>query len=230
MDTLKGIPILSAMSDEQLEDFAKRCTWRNYEAGELIIDHQEDSNDVRFIISGSVRIVMRMIEGREVIFNDFDTGSFFGEVSAIDGGTRSANVSAITRTRLCVMPQAIFKQLCIEVPEIGWNVMIHLANMVRILSDRLSEFTFLKAKHRLYAELLRLSKKRANNPDQRIISPTPPQAEIADRISSRREIVSREMKTLEREGLLSRERGGLVLLEPERLSNLAAEGWLGSAQ
>ena len=32
MDTLKGIPILSAMSDEQLEDFAKRCTWRNYEA------------------------------------------------------------------------------------------------------------------------------------------------------------------------------------------------------
>ena len=173
---------------------------------------------------------MRMIEGREVIFNDFDAGSFFGEVSAIDGGTRSANVSAITRTRLCVMPQAIFKQLCIEVPEIGWNVMIHLANMVRILSDRLSEFTFLKAKHRLYAELLRLSKKRANNPDQRIISPTPPQAEIADRISSRREIVSREMKTLEREGLLSRERGGLVLLDPERLSNLAAEGWLGSAQ
>ena len=52
MDTLKGIPILSAMSDEQLEDFAKRCTWRNYEAGEMIIDHQEESNDVRFIISG----------------------------------------------------------------------------------------------------------------------------------------------------------------------------------
>ncbi|MGI9356103.1 MAG: helix-turn-helix domain-containing protein, partial [Rhizobiaceae bacterium] len=59
----------------------------------------------------------------------------------------------------------------------------------------------------------------------RIISPALPQAEIADRISSRREIVSREMKDLERLGVLDRERGGLVITDPKELKRLAAEGW-----
>jgi len=226
MENLKQFPITSGMTDSQIEIFSQLCSWRSYEAGELIIDHLEPSNDVRFIASGSVRIVVRMVEGREVIFNDFSSGQFFGELSAIDNGIRSANVSAINRTRLCIMPQQAFERLCKEVPDVGWKVMQHLVALVRTLSDRLSEFTFLKAKHRLYAELLRLSRVREANREQRIISPAPPQAEIADRISSRREIVSREMKDLERQGLLSRERGGLVIIDPDRLGKLAAEGWL----
>ena len=109
------------------------------------------------------------------------------------------------------------------------QVMQHLAAMVRMLSERLSEFSFLKAKHRLFAELLRLSRERKGigaQPGQRIISPAPVQSDIADRISSRREIVSREMKELERQGILERTRGGLVILDPDKLSRLAAEGWL----
>ena len=226
MDSLGQFPIFSAIEDETMERFNKLCSWRVYDAGELIIDHLESTNDVRFIATGTVRIVVRMQEGREVIFNDFTAGQFFGELSAIDNGIRSANVSAVTRANICIMPQSIFKTLCHEEPSVSWEVMQQLAKLIRNLSERLSEFTFLKAKHRLYAELLRLSKVREINREQRIISPAPPQAEIADRISSRREIVSREMKELERQGLLSRERGGLVILDPEKLGLLAAEGWL----
>lgn len=226
MNDLSKFPILSEMSEQQLQQFGERCSWKTYEAGEMIIDHNESSNDVRFIASGSVRIVVRMIEGREVIFNDFESGQFFGELSAIDNGRRSANVTAVTRTNMCIMPQATFAQICEEVPGVGWKVMQHLVKLIRALSDRLSEFTFLKAKHRLYAELLRLSRPRDGKPSQRIISPAPPQTEIADRISSRREIVSRDMKDLERRGILSRERGGLVILDPKALGKLATEGWL----
>lgn len=226
MAELKSIPVLSSMTDAQLERYEERCIWRLYDAGEIILDHEETSKDVRFIASGAVRIVARMAEGREVIFNDFAQGRFFGELSAIDGGSRSANVTALMRTRICIMPQSVFKQMCHDVPQVGWQVMEHLAHMVRLLSDRLSEFTFLKAKHRLYAELMRQSRPRDLNTKQRIISPTPPQTEIADRISSRREIVSREMKSLERQGLLARERGGLIILDPSTLSKMAADGWI----
>ncbi len=226
MEELKSIPILSQMTDEQHASYSARCSWRVYEAGEMILDHEETSNDVRFIAAGFVRIVARVAEGREVIFNDFDAGRFFGELSAIDNGIRSANVTALTRARICIMPQSVFAELCHEVPQVAWQVMEHLTQMVRLLSDRLSEFTFLKAKHRLYAELMRMSRPRDPQSEQRIISPIPPQAEIADRISSQREIVSREMKTLERQGLLARERGGLVILDPHALSKLAAAGWI----
>ncbi len=225
MDSLAQFPVFSDLSEEQLERYGSQCVWKNYEPDELIIDHHEESTDVRFIAQGSVRIVVRMVEGREVILNDFGVGEFFGELAAIDDGLRSANVTAIVKTRLCFMPQAVFKAVCEEVPGVSWAMMNHLVTMVRRLSNRLAEFSFLKAKHRLYSELLRLSRKRAGHPDQRIISPAPPQAEIADRISSRREIVSREMKELERMDVLQRERGGLVICDPVKLKQLAIEGW-----
>ncbi len=227
MDNLKVFPLFGDMTDESAERYGARCIWRSYEAGEMIIDHHETSNDVRFIISGSVRIVVRMLGGREVILGDFVEGEFFGELAAIDGGNRSANVTAWTKARLCIMPQSVFRELIREVPDVGWQVMNHLVAIVRRLSDRLAEFSFLKAKYRLYSELLRLSRERKDHPDQRIISPSPVQSDIADRISSRREIVSREMKELERQGILNRTRGGLVIVNPPRLQALAEEGWNG---
>ena len=69
----------------------------------MIIDHLEMSNDVRFIAHGTVRIVVRMLEGREVIFNDLEAGQFFGELAAIDNGPRSANASAHTNVQICIM-------------------------------------------------------------------------------------------------------------------------------
>lgn len=231
MDTLEIFPLFDGLSQEQMKDFAVRCMWRNYEAGEMIIDHHEQSNDFRLIANGSVRVVVRMVEGREVIFNDFGPGDFFGELAAVDLGTRSANVTALSKARMCIMPQPVFQQICMEVPQVSWRMMNHLVDHVRRLSLRLSEYSFLKARHRLYAELLRLSKERGSGKkgdnSQRIISPSPLQSDIADRISSRREIVSREMKDLERRGILERTRGGLVIADPEALSQLAAEGWLG---
>ncbi|MEM8749845.1 MAG: Crp/Fnr family transcriptional regulator [Pseudomonadota bacterium] len=234
MDTLGSFPLLAGMNEEQQKRYSTRCIWRTYEAGETIIDHHETSTELRFIASGTVRVVVRMVEGREVIFNDHSAGDFFGELAAIDGGPRSASVSALVRSRVCIMPQNVFKEIVEDVPEVGWRTMNHLVGHVRRLSDRLSEYSFLKAKHRLYAELLRLSKERVqgmgNGGDddtmQRIISPAPLQSDIADRISSRREIVSREMKELERGGIIERSRGGLIITKPATLSNMAAAGWL----
>lgn len=230
MDTLDEFPLLKGMSAEQIKVFGDRCLWRNYEAGETIIDHQELSKEIRFISHGTVRALVRMIEGREVILNDHGQGEFFGHLAAIDDGPRSASILALSNCRICIMPKGVFQEIVETVPEIAWRVMNHLASDIRRLSHRLSEFSFLKAKYRLYAELLRLSRPRtggqsASHAQHRIISPAPLQSDIADRISSRREIVSRDMKELERMGILERTRGGLVILQPDALENMAAEGW-----
>ena len=84
MDSLLKFPLLAGMTKAQAIAYGERCLWKTYEAGEMIIDHHENSNDVRFIVNGTVRIVVRMVEGREVIFNDYEAGDFFGELAAID--------------------------------------------------------------------------------------------------------------------------------------------------
>jgi len=225
MDTLKSFSLFETLSEEQAEEFGRRCRWFDYPAGTMIIDHNDDSHEVRLIQSGEVRVVVRMQEGREVIFNDHGPDMYFGEISAIDGGGRSANVTALTNTRICTVPAAVFKEIIEIDPSVSWKVMNKLTGLIRSLSDRLSEFTFLQAKHRIFIELLRMSRDRKGHDGHRIISPPPIQKDIADRVSSRREVVSREMKTLERDGVLEKSRGGLLIIDVEELRRRASEGW-----
>ena len=85
-----------------------RCAWRSYEENEQIIDYEDDSRDVRFIINGKVRIILRIATGtgKEVILTEMRNGDFFGEIAAIDEEDRSANVTALTR--ICSIPQSVF--------------------------------------------------------------------------------------------------------------------------
>ena len=87
----------------------------------------------------------------------------------------------------------------------------------------MNEFTTLDARHRIYAELLRLSRPESGKSAQAVVSPPPVHADIAARVSIRREAVAREFKALERAGLIERRRGALVLTDPERLRRLIAE-------
>jgi CRP-like cAMP-binding protein len=98
-----------------------------------------------------------------------------------------------------------------------------LADRVRTLNQRLGEYAFLTAKQRLCAELLRLSRPRMGNEKQRIVSPPPLQRELADRISTQREVVTRELATLSRKSIIEKTRGGLVLVEPDRLNAIIDE-------
>ncbi len=199
------------------------CVWRSVAENELIIDYEDDTAEVVFVVEGRVRVLLRTAAGREVILDDMTTGQYFGEMAAIDGQPRSANVTALEKTRICAMPDAIFRDACCSIPTVNMAVLKILAGRVRTLNQRLSEYAFLTAKQRLCAELLRLSRPRMGKENQRIVSPPPLQRELADRISTQREVVTRELASLARKGIVEKTRGGLVLNEPEKLHALIAE-------
>jgi CRP-like cAMP-binding protein len=126
---------------------------------------------------------------------------------------------------MCIMPRAVFMDILEKSPPVNRIVMRRLTALIRQLSVRLSEYSFLQAKHRLYAELLRMSHPRSGHAGQRSISPPPIQREIADRIASRREVVSREMKMLEREQIIEKTRGALIIHNVLELNKRIMEGW-----
>jgi DNA-binding MarR family transcriptional regulator len=75
-------------------------------------------------------------------------------------------------------------------------------------------------RRRIYAELLRLGRKARKDDVASVISPPPTHAELAARVSSHREAVTRELNRLETEGFLERRRGAIVILDRERLAKL----------
>ena len=225
MDSLSQIPLFKGVDDATIERQSMRCAWRSYEENELIIDYEDDTRDVRFIIDGKVRIILRIATGKEVILTEMREGEFFGEIAAIDEEGRSANVTALNRTRICAMPQSVFIEMVETQPSVNRAVMKTLATRCRDLNSRLAEHCFLQTKHRLYTELLRLSRPRLGHEGQRSISPPPTQKDLASRIGTRREVVSREIASLKRNRIVDKTTGALVLCDLPKLNALISAGW-----
>lgn len=216
--SLASVALFKSLTPEEVQSFDGRVSFRRFEENELVIDYDDVSNDVYFILTGQVRVLYRAITGKEVILGELPAGSFFGELSAIDGVGRSANVTALVRSQMCIMPGPVFIELVTKSPEITKALLGILATRIRALNTKLAEHSFLQTKHRLYAEVLRLSQPRAGHPGHRVVSPPPFHHDLAARIGCRREAVSRELSALEKEGVVQKSRGALILVQPETLN------------
>jgi CRP-like cAMP-binding protein len=86
-----------------------------------------------------------------------------------------------------------------------------LAGRIRALDNRVLEYSTLDVHDRVCCELLRLARPDPQDPNRGLLVSLPTQAEIAARVSSRRESVARIMKALVREGALTRTGKTLVL-------------------
>ncbi|ATQ67303.1 Crp/Fnr family transcriptional regulator [Methylosinus trichosporium] len=223
MNSLQRIPFFEGLDAEEAERVARKCVFRRYDERELVVDYDDPSNDVYFIVSGELRVLIRTPAGKEVILTDLRPGQIFGEMAAVDGAVRSANVSALTRAELCIMSAAVFKNVVFSQPAVCERLLRLLTKRVRDLNARLFERSVLDLKHRLYAELLRLAAPRKGFDGQSIISPPPLQHDLAARIGCRREQVNREVQAMVQEGLAEKVRGGLVLLRPALLEQRVSE-------
>ena len=185
----------------------------------------DPSTDVLFVVNGSVRVIHRAADGKQVILGELGPGCMFGEMAAIDGVPRSASVTTLQTSLIGSMRAKAFLDVLEHEPEICRAVLNMLVARIRSRNHLLSEHAYLTAVERLYAELLRLSRPRAGHEGQRSISPPPTQQDLAERIGSRREVVSRAVRRLEKDGLVEKTRGALVLTDPGALNRrISLEG------
>ena len=218
-ETLAKIGLLQSLDERTVAELDRQCVWRRASSGQWLIDYQDASNDVFFVVSGSVRVMIQSA-CREVLLRQINAGEFFGELAAIDGQPRSSGIIATTDVTIARMPAATFRAAIYAHPEVCLGLLQTLATQIRTLANRVNEFTTLDVRYRIYAELLRLSRGKPGDVGRAIISPPPVHAEIAARVSTRRETVSRELKALERAGLVERRRGALALTDVHRLAEL----------
>ena len=125
--------------------------------GDVLVDFDDLSTDVYFLLSGDVRVLMRTASGKEVILDEMRPNELFGDLAAMDGIKRSANVSALTRGEACVMPASAFREIVFSHKAVAERLFCVMSSRIRELNERFVEQTVLDLRHRLYSELLRLS-------------------------------------------------------------------------
>lgn len=224
-ERLRRLPVLREATPETVERAAGLAVWRYYEPGEMILNIDDASCDVWFVVEGAVRIQVRTPAGRELILSDVQAGEVFGEIAAIDGAPRTAGATALFRSLLCMVPATAFINAACSTPASSLALLKAVTTILRRQSKRLLEREALPVRLRLIAEFLRLSRirqpvKGEMQQEIRVVSPPPRQHVLAARIGARREAVSREFADLQRHGLVALERGAVVLPQPEVLRRM----------
>ncbi len=225
MNLLSQLDLFKCLNEREVMRYSSRCFWREYGENELVIDFEDDSKDVRFLVTGRARVILRIATGKEIILGDMGPGDFVGEIAAIDNQGRAANVTVMNTSRMCVMPQSVFLDILAESPEVSLNIMRVLTSRIRKLNMRLTEHCFLQAKHRICVEIMRKSRPRLGHEDQRVISPPPLQREIAERVGTRREVVSRQISALKKLGIVEKTPRALVITDIPAINKIIDEGW-----
>ncbi len=220
---LRGVALLEGLAAERLDALARECKWRNYAADQRVISRDADDRDVYLIISGGVRVTTYSAAGRQVTFRDFGKGEHFGEVAAIDGMPRSADVVALENSLLASLTRASFGRLIREEPAIAERLLRDLAALVRRLSERVIDLSTLGVHQRLHAEVLRVARAAGVQGNRARIDPAPKHADLASQVSTYREQVTRELSALAKAGILGKDGRALVVLDVARLQKMVEE-------
>lgn len=219
-DTLLGVDIFRTLDGAARAAIARYCHTFRYPAHHDIIRNGDDTNDVYFVISGQVRATIFSRAGREVAFRDLGAGEMFGDLSAIDGQPRCANVLTLEESVVLQMGARSFRELLGNHPEVAMAVLCRLTSLVRHLSDRVVEFSTLGVNNRIHAELLRLAREHPCDAGEVEITQPPTHADIASRVSTRREAVTKELSRLHDMGLIERRGKSLVVRDLARLRRM----------
>lgn len=175
------------------------------------------ASDVYLVAEGLLCVSLVSAQGRETVLRTIGPGEIFGELAAIDGAPRSADVVAVQNSTLVVIPGKSFIALIEQDPVLSLWLARYLAHQVRYLTNRIYELSTMAVGTRLQAELLRL----ADVPDaggSARIARVPTQSELAARIGTNRETVTRELSLLVRERLVVKEGRRIVIPSVSKLA------------
>ena len=182
-----------------------------------ILRQEDDTGDVFYIHYGRVRVTLYTEHGYKLSFTEIYAGQSFGELSAIDSMPRSATVQAIEETYLTRLPKEYFLELVDAHPRFSRFVMNQMCALIRRLNSRMYELSTLDGTHRIYSELLRIADQGEVVNGVHTINNPPTHMEIASRINSHREAVSRVYHDLRKDNILEKTSKKLLLRNLEVL-------------
>jgi CRP-like cAMP-binding protein len=200
---LRGIELLQGLSTERLDAISRQCAWRPFEPGQALIAREQGDRDLHMIAAGAVRVTSYSSGGRETSFRDLAAGTCFGELSALDGRPRSADVVGLKSGLLASLPAADFRALLQQEWTVNERVLLRLTDLARGMIDRVVDLSTLSVQQRVCLELLKLAQSGPGIGNQARIDPAPRHADLAHMVSSYREQITRELSALARAGVLA---------------------------
>ncbi|HYQ73429.1 MAG TPA: Crp/Fnr family transcriptional regulator [Gammaproteobacteria bacterium] len=214
---LNKIPLFADLDDVEMEFLSRRAVTRTYSRNTIFITEGDYSDSLYCILSGRVKVFLNDAEGKEVILNVQGPGEYFGELALLDSGPRSASVMAMESCRLSVISKADFEDFLTKHDKAQKKIMLGMVKRLRALTENVRTLALLDVYGRVAHVLLQLARPQG---DVLVIQEELRQQDIASRIGSSREMVSRVLKDLREGGYIEVDEHRHIIIK-ERLPS----GW-----
>jgi CRP/FNR family cyclic AMP-dependent transcriptional regulator len=137
-NSLSAHPCFKTLDPESCGVLDRDCVWLNAAAGAWVVDTTADDRDVYFLITGRLRAALHGSR-QELVFTDIEAGSFFGELSALEGAPRSPSVFAVEVSTVARMPSAVFVEAMFTHRPLGEAVVATLVARNRTMTRKVGE-------------------------------------------------------------------------------------------
>lgn len=221
---LKRAKLLKGLPAAILSTLAVSAREKTYAAGQTIFQRGDRGADILIVVKGRVRLSVLNEDGREFSFAHAATGEEFGEIAALDGGTRSANAIALTETTLLHLPAAAIADALDKYPEIARSIIAFLCRRLRVVSDHLEDIALFPLDVRL-ARLLMHALGPARAEGWHKVPISVPQGELALLLGASRQSVNESFASFDAIGARRRTADGyeLHIATLRQLAGLDAE-------
>jgi CRP/FNR family transcriptional regulator len=221
---LRGTALFADLSDSELQAVAEHAAEQTLDRGEILFLAGDPARGLFVIIEGSVRAYRVGSDGREQVIHVERAGATVGEVPVFDEGTYPSTVAAEESVRLLFIPRAEVKRVCFEYPNIAWSALRVLARRLRRCASLVETLSLHDVDRRLARFLLDEARVHGAAQGRTVAFEFQlTHQQIASRIGTVREVVSRAFSRLQQSGLV-RVQGKTVTIEDQQKLQAYVEG------
>ncbi len=136
-DLLKEVPLFQLLDDSERAELAAQLDIVNFAPGQTIFNYGDPGGAIYVISSGEVEVFFKNDTGERIVLEVSTRGDFFGELSMLDNGTRSASVVAIQQTQTLRLDRDDLEKFLELRPKAAMELLAALGRRHRVTVERL---------------------------------------------------------------------------------------------
>ena len=221
---LRRTALFGELDDKTLRALAERAVERRFERDEMLFLAGDEARGLYVVVEGAVRAFRAGLDGREQVIHVERAGATVAEVPVFDDGPFPSTVAADEPATVLFIAKRDARRLCLEHPQIGLAALKVLAGRLRRCAELVETLSLREVGQRLARFLLaeaRAKGERAGAGFTLTLAHTNQQ--IAARVGSVREVVSRALTRLQHDGHISLEGRRLTIRDEHSLAAFAGE-------
>lgn len=220
---LKRTALFGELEETELRALAERAVEKRLARDEVLFVAGEEARALFVIVAGTLRAVRDAADGREQVIHVERAGATIAELPVFDDRPYPSTVIAEEKTTVLFLDKRDVKRLCVEYPQIALAALKLLAGRLRKCAELVETLSLRDVDHRLARWLLGEARARGTKTDAGIeFALALTHQQIAARIGSVREVVSRAFARLQQAQLIRLE-GRAVTITDERALTVYAE-------